>query len=260
MSAATVTIRNLTAGYGGRPILEDVSLTVQPLDFVGIIGPNGGGKSTLLKVLLGLLPPQAGTVAIDGCAVREVRHHIGYVPQWIDFDPEFPVRVRDVVRMGRLARTRLFHRYSREDDAVVDRTLEELQLLPLADQPMGELSGGQRQRALIARALAVEPRLLLLDEPTANVDTRVSASLYDLLARLNERMTIMLVTHDMGVVSSRVKSVGCLNRRLHYHGGRGLSRQVLEDTYECPIDLIAHGVPHRVFPSHPHGAGGGEDA
>jgi zinc transport system ATP-binding protein len=200
------------------------------------------------------LRPWRGTALIDGQPVNEMRHRIGYVPQWIEFDPEFPVRVRDVVRMGRLAQTRLFRRYSRADDAIVDRVLGEMDLQGLADMPMGELSGGQRQRTLIARALAVEPTLLLLDEPTANVDTRISAAVYELLARLNERMTILLVTHDMGVISARVKSVGCLNRRLHYHGGRDLSRQVLEETYQCPIDLIAHGVPHRVFPA--HGPGG----
>ena len=256
---AAVSVQHLWAGYNGEPVLEDVCLTVPPLDFVGIIGPNGGGKSTLLKVLLGLLRPWRGTVLIGGRPVREARHRIGYVPQAIDFDREFPARVRDVVRMGRLAHARLLRRYSPEDDAVVDRVLGEMDLLALADKPMGEISGGQRQRVLIARALAVEPDLLLLDEPTASVDTRISADVYDLLARLNRRLTILLVTHDMGVISARVKSVGCLNRRLHYHGEGRLSREVLEETYQCPIDLIAHGVPHRVFAAHRPAGEAGHD-
>ena len=245
-----ISVRNLWAGYGDDVVLENVSLTVKPLDFIGIIGPNGGGKSTLLKVLLGILRPLRGEVRLMGKPVQKVRHQIGYVPQLTEYDRAFPIRVRDVVRMGRLARARLFHRYSTEDDAAVEKALLDMDILDLADTAVGELSGGQRQRILIARALAVEPSLLLLDEPTANVDPRISGTVFALLARLNEHMTILLVTHDMGVISTYVKSVGCLNRHLHYHGGKELSRHVLEETYQCPIDLVAHGIPHRVFPVH----------
>ena len=252
-----ISIQNLWLRYDGDPVLEDICLAVRPLDFVGIIGPNGGGKSTLLKVLLGILHPQRGNVRILGRSVREVRHRIGYVPQFIEFDRAFPIRVRDVVRMGRLAHSRVFHRYSTDDEAAVDAALRDVEILDLAEVPVGELSGGQRQRTLIARALAVEPSLLLLDEPTASVDTRVYGAIYELLGRLNERMTILMVTHDMGAISTRVKSVGCLNRRLHYHGERELSRHTLEETYQCPIDLIAHGVPHRVFSAHGENEEGG---
>ncbi len=223
-----IAVRGLWAGYNGETVLEDVNLTVYERDFVGLIGPNGGGKTTLLKVLLGLLPPLRGEVRVMGQDVREGRRYIGYVPQTVEFDRDFPIRVWDVVRMGRLGRRRLLQRYTAGDDAAVAETLRQVDLLDLRDRPIGELSGGQRQRAYIARALATEPRILLLDEPTASVDPQVSSGLYDLLGRLNERITILLVSHDMSAVSAHVKTVGCLNRRLFYHGEKQITPEMLE--------------------------------
>ncbi len=245
-----ISVRHLWAGYDGEPILEDINLSVRELDFIGLIGPNGGGKTTLLKVLLGLIPPMRGEVRIVGKSVEEGRRYIGYIPQTVEFDRDFPISVWDVARMGRLGRRRLLQRYTAEDDEIVAEALRSVDMLNLLDRPIGELSGGQRQRVYIARALATEPNILLLDEPMASVDPRVSASIYELLRQLNEHLTILMVSHDMSAISSHVKTVGCLNRWLFYHGEKQLTPDMLEAAYQCPIDLIAHGIPHRVFAEH----------
>nr|WP_242018033.1 metal ABC transporter ATP-binding protein [Synechocystis sp. FACHB-383] len=251
---AVITVENLFAGYGASPVLENINLRVEERDFLGLIGPNGGGKTTLLKVLLGLIKPSQGTVQILGRSVEQGRRYVGYVPQWLEFDRAFPVRVLDVVRMGRLGRGKLFRRYHRQDEAIVHRCLEQVGMGNLGDRPLGALSGGQRQRVYIARALASQPQILLLDEPTANVDSKVQRSIYELLGELNQTMTIVMISHDLGAISRYVKTVGCLNRSLHYHQEKFITPQMIEATYQCPVDLIAHGVPHRVFPSHDQGS------
>jgi zinc transport system ATP-binding protein len=245
-----ISIRHLWAGYEHEQVLEDVNLTVYEGDFVGLIGPNGGGKTTLVKVLLGLLPPRRGEVRIVGQPVAKGRRYIGYVPQIAEFDRDFPVNVWEVTRMGRLGRRGLLQRLHREDDEVVAQALREVNMLELRDRPIGELSGGQRQRVYIARALASEPEILILDEPTSSVDPQVSVSIYELLNELNAHVTIMLISHDVSIMSSYVKTVGCLNRRLFYHNDLNLTPEMLEQAYQCPVDLIAHGVPHRVFAEH----------
>ena len=250
-SQEVISVRHLWAGYGGEPVLEDINLSVKALDFIGLIGPNGGGKTTLFKVLLGLLPPTRGKVRVMGQSVEAGRRYIGYVPQVVEFDRDFPINVWEVARMGRLSHRRLLHRYTAEDDEAVAQALRSVEMLNLRDRAIGALSGGQWQRVYIARALATEPRILLLDEPMASVDTQVSGSVYELLNRLNERITILMVSHDMSAISSHVKTVGCLNRRLFYHGEKQVTAEMLEAAYQCPIDLIAHGVSHRVFPEHP---------
>jgi zinc transport system ATP-binding protein len=245
-----ISIRHMWAGYDNESVLEDINLTAYALDFIGLIGPNGGGKTTLIKVLLGLLPPTRGTVKILGKDVAEGRTHVGYVPQMVEFDRDFPINVWDVVRMGRLGGRSLLHPFSRKDDDLVAEALRSVDILDLRRRPIGDLSGGQRQRVYIARALVTQPSILLLDEPTASVDAHVQAHVYELLRELNKKVTILLITHDMSMLSSYVKTVGCLNRRLYYHGDRQLTPEMLEDAFQCPIDLIAHGVPHRVFPQH----------
>ena len=249
-----IAVKHLWAGYGGDVVLEDINLSVGEFDFIGLIGPNGAGKTTLLKVLLGLLPVLRGEVCVMGGPVKEGRRHIGYVPQLAQFDRGFPIVVWDVVRMGRMGKRRLLQRFTSEDDEIVAESLRRVDMLDLRTRPIGELSGGQRQRVYIARALATMPAILILDEPMASVDVQVRNSIYELLQRLNERITILMVSHDVSAISTVVKSVGCLNRWLYYHGGRELTPGMLEAAYQCPVDLIAHGVPHRVFPEHLGGA------
>jgi len=245
-----ISVRHLWASYDGKPVLEDINLSVRELDFIGLIGPNGGGKTTLLKVLLGLLPPTRGQVQIMGKSPEVGRRHVGYVPQSVEFDRDFPISVWDVARMGRLGRRHPLQRYTPRDNEAVTEALRSVDMLDKRGRPIGALSGGQQQRVYIARALATEPEILLLDEPMSSVDPQVSTSVYELLRELNEQITIMLVTHDMSAISSHVKTVGCLNRRLFYHGKKQITPDMLEAAYQCPIDLIAHGVSHRVFPEH----------
>lgn len=246
-----LSIQHVWAGYDRETILEDITLSVYERDFIGLIGPNGGGKTTLLKVILGLLPPQRGDVRIMGQSVRVGRRYIGYVPQLAEFDRAFPISVWDVACMGRLVRRGLFRRYTAADNAIVELALRRVAMLEHRHRPIGALSTGQRQRVYIARALATEPTLLLLDEPTASVDPHMRTSIYELLQVLNQQITILLVSHDVGAISAHVKTVGCLNRRLYYHHERQITSEMLEAVYQCPIDLIAHGVPHRVVAPHP---------
>lgn len=245
-----ITLHHVWAGYGKASVLEDINLIVQERDFLGLIGPNGGGKTTLLKVLLGLIPLQRGKVQILGYPVAQGRRYLGYVPQLLEFDRDFPIRVKDVVKMGRLGKRRLLHPYNRQDVAIVQESLAQVGMAKMGDRPISELSGGQRQRVYIARALASQPHILLLDEPTANVDTEGQNSIYELLKELNQNLTIILISHDLGAVSTYVKTVGCLNRRLHYHHDKLITAEMIEQAYHCPVDLIAHGIPHRVFPQH----------
>lgn len=243
---ALIELRNVTAGYNrDHPAIENVDLSVEKNDFIAIIGPNGGGKTTLLKVVLGLLIPFTGTVRVFGKEPVHSRKNIGYVPQVIP-SRVFPVSVLDVVLMGRLGSSGFFRRYTDRDRAIAVEKLEKLGVFNLAGKRMDQLSGGQKQRVLIARALAGEPKLLLLDEPVASVDSETQQSFYNLLAGLNSRMAVVLVTHDVGAVSSHVKSIACINRHLVSHG-ETISEKDVARAYGCPFELVAHGVPHRVL-------------
>lgn len=246
-----VHIENLSVYYGQTPAIKGVCLNVSDKEYLGIIGPNGGGKSTLLKAILGLVPLSSGAVRIYGDNTHRNRTFIGYVPQFALLNRKFPISLFEVVLTGRLKQgLSPFFRYSSEDKDTAYSLLERVGIASLANRQISELSGGEFQKILIARALATNPKLLLLDEPTASVDVRSREQIYSLLAELNKSMTIILVTHDLLAVSSQVNRLACLNGQLVYHGEPELTEKVVNSLYGCPVDLIAHGVPHRVLRDH----------
>lgn len=250
-TSAAIHVEHLTVYYNRTPALNDVCLDVADGEFLGIIGPNGGGKSTLLKAILGLIPVDSGTVKIYGQDVKSHHAAIGYVPQFAALDRRFPITVLEVVLTGTLkAGLSPFHRYTAEQKDRAREILKQVGIEVLSKRQIAELSGGEFQRMLIARALAVEPKLLLLDEPTASVDAGSRQQIYELLAALNRHMTIVLVTHDLLAVSSQIRRLACLNGRLVYHGEPELNQDVVNHLYGCPVDLIAHGVPHRMLKEH----------
>ena len=251
MTEKAIHAENVSVYYEQTPALSGVCIDVYEGDYLGIIGPNGGGKSTLLKSLLGLVPNISGEIEIFGEKIEKARGLIGYVPQSGDFDRRFPISVREVVLTGCLRKgLSPFHRFSEKDKLLVDGLLERVGLKALANRQISQLSGGEFQKMLIARGLAVQPRLLFLDEPTASVDAKSRQQIYELLSDLNAEMTIVMVTHDLLAVSSEVKSLACLNRKMVYHGIPRLDDSIVQTLYGCPVDLIAHGVPHRVLREH----------
>ena len=249
MSRAIVTLRDVGVRYDSTVALEHADLELFTDDFVGIIGPNGGGKSTLIKAILGLVP-YSGTIELSKELYRGTQPHIGYLPQIASFDKEFPISVREVVMSGLQGRHGIFRRYTREERHLTDLTLEQAALTELARRPIGELSGGQLQRVMLCRAIISQPRLLILDEPANFVDNRFENELYNLLHHLAERMAIVMVSHDIGTISSVVKSIVCVNRHVHRHDSNIITEEQLRN-YDCPIQIITHGnVPHTVLGKH----------
>lgn len=247
-------ISDLNVYYGEDCALSGIRLNVADKEFLGIIGPNGGGKTTLLKAILGLVEPTSGSIRIYGETGATARRKIGYVPQFSKFDRKFPVSVQEVVLMGRLAgRSPWFLKYNNNDYSIVSELLDKLDLSELQHRQIGQLSGGQLQRVLIARAMAMEPRILVLDEPTASVDSASKTRIYEILKELNKEITILIVTHDLSAVSSHIDKIACLNQELYYHGDAELNEEIVEKVYGCPVDLIAHGVPHRILRGHDAG-------
>ena len=230
--------------------LEGVNLSIYKQDFLGIIGPNGGGKTTLLKVILGLVKPAQGKVEVLGDVPEKSRKFIGYVPQFVLFDRDFPASVWDVVLMGRLGQRGWGKRYSNEDKEAAVEALKKVGMFEFKDRQIGKLSGGEQQRVLVARALVSRPKILLLDEPMANIDTSMRAEFYELLEELRSKIAIVLVSHDLSAISIYVNKIACLNRKLFYHDSKEITAKELEEIYQCPIELIAHGVPHRVLKEH----------
>ncbi len=247
------TFKDVYFNYYGQPdVLRNINFKVQSNEIVGIIGPNGGGKTTLLKLLLGLLRPTRGEIKLFDRSAKEGRKYAGYVPQNVPFDREFPIKVIDVVLSGILKSSSFFGNYSKEEKKKALETLEIVEMKSFQNRPIGELSEGQKQRVFIARALVSNPRLLILDEPTASIDTVMEKTVYGLLLKLKEKMSIILVSHDIGAVSSYVEKIACLNTELYYHNSKEITAEDLSKVYKCPVDLIAHGVPHRVLEEHQH--------
>ncbi|WP_456379894.1 metal ABC transporter ATP-binding protein [Thiolapillus sp.] len=240
MTGNAIEIQELSFSYGKAPVLDHVSLEVPEREFLGIVGPNAGGKSTLLKIILGLLKPRHGKVRVLGTTPIRAQRNLGYVPQYPEFARDFPVTVEQVVLMGRLGQGRTIGGYSRKDRQISQRVMEETEILDLAQRRIGQLSGGQLQRTLVARALACEPRILLLDEPTANIDMRVENELFDLLKTLNQRMTILVVSHDIAFISGYVHRVACLNRTLICHRTENIDGQVIQQLYDGDVRMVAH--------------------
>ena len=256
---ALVELRGVTVVYDGQPVLEEVDFTVRKGEYVALIGPNGAGKTTLIRVILGLLRPQRGEVRVFGKPPWELslleRRRIGYVPQLSQLDLDFPVTVEEVVLMGRYAHMGLFRRPRAEDREAARRALELVGMAELSSRQIGRLSGGQRQRALIARALAAEPELLILDEPTTSLDVQMTEGLYQLLAQLRQRLalTVIVVSHDVGVVAEQVDTIACLAGRIVAHGrpGKVLTEANLECMYGKEAVLFGHSpVPHLFVARH----------
>ncbi|MEZ5357345.1 MAG: ABC transporter ATP-binding protein [Candidatus Zixiibacteriota bacterium] len=246
-SESVVVIENLSFSYNGYPVLTDVTAHINCCDFVSIVGPNGGGKTTLLKLILGLLPPSKGKITVLNTTPERARPKVGYVPQHFHFDAQFPITVREVVLMGRLGNLSTLGKFKTHDKEIAERVLKEVELSDLAWRPFSDLSGGQRQRVLIARALATEPKMLLLDEPTAHVDIAAQKDLYEFLEKLNELLTIVMVTHDIGFVAPFINSVLCVNKKVAMHPTRQITGKIISELYGNDVQFISHDTsacPH----------------
>jgi zinc transport system ATP-binding protein len=233
-----IILDNIFFAYKQRNILENVNLLIKKGEFASIVGPNGGGKTTLLKLILGLIKPDKGEIRIFGKPPDQVRHKIGYMPQYAHIDMDFPATVMDVVLMGRLAKKALW--FSKKDRIEALNAIDEVGLADFINTGFNELSGGQKQRILIARALCSSPDILLLDEPTANVDYQTEKNLFSILQKLNSKMTILLVSHDLGFVSKYVKSVICVNRRVVIHPTTLITGTLIKDIYNGDLKMVRH--------------------
>jgi zinc transport system ATP-binding protein len=241
-------MHSLSASYGANTVLQNVNFKVNENDFIGVIGPNGGGKTTLLKVILGLLKPVKGTLIFNEALLDG--NSIGYLPQLSTGDANYPVTVTDIVLSGLMMRKSIFSGMSSSDKTMAQKVIEELGLTGMSKSNLNELSGGQIQRVFLGRAIIGNPRLLLLDEPGNFVDTTFENDFYEKLKDLNQRMAILMVSHDVGTISSHIKTFACVNRSLHYHPSPEITNEDLL-AYGCPIQLVTHGdVPHTVLKYH----------
>lgn len=244
-----ISLRGVGVSYDGHVALEGVDLDIYDDDFIGVIGPNGGGKSSLAKAILGAVE-HSGTITIDDSLRCGSHYKIGYMPQVSQFDRRFPISIEEVALSGLQSDKGFFGIYRAEDRRRAKSLLDEAGIGDIASQPIGEVSGGQMQRALLCRAIISDPRLLILDEPTNFVDSNFGRELYAMLQRLNSRMAIVMITHDIGTVSSVVKSIVCVNRHVHRHDSNIITPEQLRN-YNCPIQIISHGdIPHTVLGHH----------
>ncbi|MBT3177545.1 MAG: ABC transporter ATP-binding protein [Desulfobacula sp.] len=234
----TIQLNNINFSYKNRNILENVDLLIEKGEFASIVGPNGGGKTTLIKLILGLLKPDKGNIRVFGKSPKKARQQVGYMPQYAHLDMDFPASVMDVVLMGRLKRSNLW--FSKTDRIQAINAIDEVGMSACINKGFNELSGGQKQRILIARALCNNPDILLLDEPTANVDHQTEENLFSTLKKLNSKMTILLVSHDLGFVSKYVKSVICVNRQVVIHPTTLMNGAIIKDIYNGDLKMVRH--------------------
>ncbi len=242
-----IEVEHVNYGYGQRAVLEDVSMTIQDRDFILIIGPNGGGKSTLIKLILGIMEPWSGAIRFHG----DTKSRLGYVPQSSLFNRNFPISVLDMVRTGCIGGDNYMKRNSREGIAKSREILEKLSLDTRLDVNVTDLSGGQLQRVLIARALVADPVALFLDEPTTALDIASQTDLIDILGELRQKMSIVVVTHDPTPYAHIYRHLACLNNILYFHERGELNSATMEKVYGCPVELLGHGIPHTLLPPHP---------
>lgn len=246
-------LKNVTVGYDVQnPVLKNINLKVYNHDFLGIIGPNGGGKTTLLKTILGLIKPNQGEISFFKNGKKLEKINIGYLPQINKIDKKFPISVFDVILSGLTPERKFLNYYSSQQKSKAELTAKQMGLGDLLERPIGNLSGGQLQRTLLGRAIVDNPDLLILDEPSSYVDKRFETDFYKILEEINQETTIILVSHDIGTVISLVKNIACVNEGLHYHSGADVSSEWLKDNYtSCPIEIIGHGdFPHRILEKH----------
>ncbi|MGM0378618.1 MAG: metal ABC transporter ATP-binding protein [Bacillota bacterium] len=239
-----IELKNISVGYNNTNVLKNVNLNIKDNKFITLIGPNGGGKTTLMKTILGFLTPNSGTIR------KKENLNIGYVPQKDSFEKSFPIKVKNVVLSGILSDKLFFHKYSKKNKNKLRDILNLLEINDLKNKQINELSGGEMQKVFLARALIQEPNLLLLDEPFANIDSESKNKYLKLLKDLSENMSILLISHDISVISSYTDDVICINKDVHYHDSNTLTNKELQNTYGCPVELVGHGIPHRVFPVH----------
>jgi zinc transport system ATP-binding protein len=242
-----ISLDSVNFSYEEATVLKNIALEVYQGEFLGIVGPNAGGKSTLLKLILGLLQPQQGQISVLNDTPCNKRHKIGYVSQYPNFPRDFPITVEEVVLLGRLGMHNKSWlnslrpgRYKQADYDAVQQALTEVEAEKLLHRQIGRLSGGQLQRVLLARALVSDPEILILDEPTANIDQRLESDIFDLLKRLNERMTILVVSHDIAFVSSYVTRIACINQTLVCHHTDAIDGQMIQSLYGEEVRMIAH--------------------
>ncbi|HNW52591.1 MAG TPA: metal ABC transporter ATP-binding protein [Prolixibacteraceae bacterium] len=246
-----IEIKNLSVAFDSKVVLSNANLSISEHDFIGVIGPNGGGKTTLLKAILGLIQPSSGQIVFSDF-MQNRGSDIGYLPQVNKFDSRFPISVFEVIYSGLARQGSWRSGFIQKDKSKVEAIIRELGIEKFAHKPIGELSGGQMQRAFLGRALVSDPKLLILDEPDTYVDNQFENELYKKLKELNSRMAILLVTHDIGTICTYVKSIACVNRELHFHPSNIISPEQLA-SYNCPIQIITHGsVPHTVLEMHDH--------
>lgn len=244
-----VKLRDVSVAYDGYEALRHVNMEIDDDDFLGVIGPNGGGKTTLIKAILGTVP-YTGSITLSPELFHGKERLIGYMPQLSEFDRAFPISVLEVVLSGLQGRRGFRTPYTRGDRAKAMQLLETSGIAATTRNPIGEVSGGQMQRALLCRAVISDPKLLILDEPANFVDNKFENELYHTLHELNDRMAIVMVSHDIGTITSVVKEIVCVNRHVHRHHSNILTEEELLN-YDCPIQLVSHGhIPHTVLEHH----------